>query len=290
MKNAYRTLMGLGLAALAPLAAAQDTPAPAPAPAPAAAAAATPLTPEQVKEVFSYFLGHDFGVQMAMGAPALEVGDIDQAAFFRAVADGMENKVDPAMDEQKLAAAMDSFLQTLQDRAAAKGAANLAAGQKFLEENAKKEGVKTTDSGLQYKVIKESRGMRYNEKKDGPNAECAVIYEGRLIDGTVFDATTTPVPMPINRVVPGFSEALKLMPVGSTYEVYIPADLGYGEQGPGIIGPNSVLIFTITLTDITPGKAMGSPAAPIQLTPEMIEQLQAQGLQPVAPAPAPAAK
>ncbi len=278
MKHAYRTLMGLGLAALAPFATAQDKPA-AQAPAPTATAPVQ-LTDAEVKEIFSYFLGHDFGVQMASGAPALEVADINKEAFFRAVADGMANKIDPKMeDEARLAIAMNRFMNTLQERTEAKGATNLAEGKKFLEENAKKEGVKTTESGLQYKVIKESRGMRYDQKKHGSNAICDVIYEGRLIDGTVFDSCTTPRQFPINQLVPGFSEALKLMPVGSTYEIYIPSELGYGEQGPGIIGSNKTLIFKLTLTDIKPGK--GSSASPIELTPEMLEQLQKQGLQPV---------
>ncbi len=286
MKTAYRTLMGLGLAALAPLAAAQDTPAPAPAPAtPAPAAAPAPAatpTPEEIKEVFSYLMGYRFGQQMAMDASTIEVGDFDQAVFFKALADGLANKVDATMEKKDVSTIMQAFVSTLEQRAAAKSAANLEAGRKFLEENGKKEGVVTTESGLQYKVIKQSRGMRYDEKTHGNAAECSVIYEGRLIDGTVFDATQTPIPMPINRVVPGFSEALKLMPVGSTYEVYIPANLGYGEQGPGIIGNNATLIFKLTLTDIKPGK--GTQANPIELTPEMLKQLEAQGLQPVEPA------
>ncbi len=278
MKTTYRTLMGLGLAVLAPLASAQE---PAPAPAPAA----TP-SPEEAREVFSYLMGYRFGQQMAMDASTLEVGDFDQATFFRAVADGLVNRVDPVMEQKDVAAAMQAVVATLEQRAQAKSAANLEAGKKFLEENGKKEGVVTTESGLQYKVLKQSRGMRYNEKTHGSGAECSVIYEGRLIDGTVFDATDTPISMPINRVVPGFSEALKLMPVGSTYEIYIPSNLGYGEQGPGVIGNNATLIFKLTLTDIKPGK--GTQANPIELTPEMLEQLQAQGLQPVEPAPAPA--
>ncbi len=278
MKHAYRTLMGLGLVALAPLAAAQDSPAAA-APAPAATKPLPQLSPEEVKEIFSYFIGHDFGVQMATGAATLQPGDIDPDTFFRAMADGMANKLDPKMTEERLAVAMNAFMITLQQRAEAQGKANLAEGQKFLEENAKKEGVKTTESGLQYKVIKESRGMRYDQQKHGSNAVCDVIYEGRLIDGTVFDSCTTPRQFPINQVVPGFSEALKLMPIGSTYEIYIPSELGYGEQGPGIIGSNKTLIFKLTLTDIQPGR--GSSAQPIDLTPEMLEQLRKQGLQPV---------
>ncbi len=254
-----------------------------PVPLPVRHAAATP-SPEEIKEVFSYLMGYRFGQQMAMDASTLEAGDFDQAAFFKAVADGLANKVDPAMEKKDVSTIMQAFVATLEQRAAAKSAANLEAGKKFLEENGKKEGVVTTESGLQYKVLKESRGMRYDEKKHGKAAECSVIYEGRLIDGTVFDATETPITMPINRVVPGFSEALKLMPVGSTYEVYIPSNLGYGEQGPGIIGNNATLIFKLTLTDIQPGK--GTQNNPIELTPEMLQQLQAQGLQPVEPTPA----
>ncbi len=284
MKNAYRTLMGLGLAALAPLAAAQDQPA-APAPAapaaPAATAPAAAPTPEEIKEVFSYLMGYRFGQQMAMDASTLEAGDFDQAVFFKALADGLTNRVDPAMEQKDVATIMQAFVATLEQRAAAKSSANLEAGKKFLEENGKKEGVVTTESGLQYKVLKQSRGMRYDEKTHGKAAECSVIYEGRLLDGTVFDATETPVTMPINRVVPGFSEALKLMPVGSTYEVYIPAELGYGANGPGVIGNNATLIFKLTLTDIQPGK--GTQSNPIELTPEMLQQLQEQGLQPVEP-------
>ncbi len=290
MKNAYRTLIGLGVAALAPLAAAQDEPAQAPAPAPEATAtapapAAQP-TPEEIKEVFSYLMGYRFGQQMSMEAPTITIGDFDQAVFFKAVENGLANKVDEQMEQKDIPAIMTAFVATLEQRNQAKAAANLEAGKKFLEENGKKEGVVTTDSGLQYKVLKESRGMRYDEKKHGAAAECSVIYEGRLLDGTVFDATEAPITMPINRVVPGFSEALKLMPVGSTYEVYIPSNLAYGENGPGIIGNNATLIFKLTLTDIQPAKA--PQANPYELSPEILEQLQQQGLQPAEPEAAPA--
>ena len=110
-----------------------------------------------------------------------------------------------------------------------------------------------------------------------------VTYEGKKIDGTVFDAATTPVEMPVNQVVPGFAEALKLMPIGSTYEVCIPAALAYGEQAPGPIGSNATLIFTISLTDIKKNEAPQG-GMPFQLTPEMLQQLQQQGLQTAAPA------
>ncbi len=272
MKHTTRTILSLAVAALAPLTFAQT----APAPAPAAAPAATP-SPEEVKTVFSYLLGQQFGTQMAMEANTLRADDFDSTVFFKGVADGLANKVDPEMKEKDVAACMQIFMSTLQKRAEEISSANLEKGKAFLAENAKKEGVVTTKSGLQYKVLTEGKGRKYDEKKDGSAAIASITYEGRLIDGTVFDASTTPVDMPIGQVIPGFSEALKLMPIGSEWEVYIPSDLAYGEQGPGIIGNNATLVFKMKLVDLKPGR--GSQANPIQLTPEMIQQMQESGLQ-----------
>lgn len=281
MKNTKHILTGLAFAALAPIAFAQ---APAPATAPATAAtpapAATP-SPEEVKSVFSYLMGYRFGQDLAMQASTLKMDDIDTEILVKAIQDGMLNKVDPAMESKDVNACMMAFMTELQARATAIGAANLAKGKAYLEENGKKPGVVTTASGLQYKVITEGKGKKYDEATDGKSAMCSVIYEGRLIDGTIFDKTDTPLEMPIDRVVPGFSEVLKLMPVGSEWEVTIPSDLAYGEQGPGIIGNNATLIFKLKLTDIKP--ARGTQGNPIELTPEMLQQLQEQGLQQVQP-------
>jgi len=121
-----------------------------------------------------------------------------------------------------------------------------AANEKFLADNAKKDGVKTTNSGLQYKVITEGTGAL---PTDTSTVKC--LYEGRLIDGTVFDSNTEEgrEPFEVNlgmpRVIPGWVEALKLMPAGSKWEVYIPQELGYGSQDMGQIKPFSTLIFTI---------------------------------------------
>lgn len=121
-----------------------------------------------------------------------------------------------------------------------------AANKKFLADNAKKEGVKVLPSGLQYKVLKEGTGAL---PTDTSTVKC--LYEGRLIDGTVFDSNTEEGrdPFEVNlgmpRVIPGWVEALKLMPAGSKWEVYIPQDLGYGQQDMGQIKPFSTLIFTI---------------------------------------------
>ena len=125
---------------------------------------------------------------------------------------------------------------------------NKAAGEKFLAENAKKEGVKVLPSGVQYKVIKEGSG---EIPKD--SSTVVVNYEGKTIDGKVFDSSyerKEPVTFPANRVIKGWTEALVHMPVGSIWEVYIPQELAYGERSTGQLKPFSALIFKIELVSI----------------------------------------
>ncbi|WKT73360.1 MULTISPECIES: FKBP-type peptidyl-prolyl cis-trans isomerase [Acinetobacter] len=126
---------------------------------------------------------------------------------------------------------------------------NAKAGKAFLQENAKKPGVKTTKSGLQYLVLKEGKG-----KSPSANSNVRVHYEGRLIDGTVFDSSIArqqPVDFRTTQVITGWTEGLQLMKVGAKYRFFIPADLAYGQIGSGdIIEPNSTLIFDIELLEI----------------------------------------
>lgn len=126
---------------------------------------------------------------------------------------------------------------------------NAKAGTAFLQENAKKPGVKTTKSGLQYLVLKEGKG-----KSPSANSNVRVHYEGRLIDGTVFDSSIArqqPVDFRTTQVITGWTEGLQLMKVGAKYRFFIPADLAYGQIGSGdIIEPNSTLIFDIELLEI----------------------------------------
>ena len=125
---------------------------------------------------------------------------------------------------------------------------NKAAGEKFLAENAKKEGVKVLESGVQYKVIKEGNG-----EIPADSSVVVVNYEGKTIDGKVFDSSYTrnePVTFQANRVIKGWTEALVHMPVGSTWEVYIPQELAYGERSTGQLKPFSALIFKIELVSI----------------------------------------
>ena len=126
---------------------------------------------------------------------------------------------------------------------------NRRAGEQFLAENSKKEGVTTTESGMQYKVIVEGKG-----EKPQATDRVKVNYEGRLVDGTVFDSSAKhgdkPLEFKANQVIKGWTEALTLMPVGSKWELYIPYDLAYGERDSGKIKPFSALIFTVELVEI----------------------------------------
>ncbi|WP_417620460.1 FKBP-type peptidyl-prolyl cis-trans isomerase [Parasphingorhabdus sp.] len=148
---------------------------------------------------------------------------------------------------------------------------NGASNEQFLAANAKEDDVVTTDSGLQYMVIKPGEGP-------SPTATdtALVKYEGTLRDGTVFDANEQ-APMPVGGVVPGFSEALQLMQKGGEYRIWIPSDLAYGEASPGEQVPaNSLLIFDVTLLDFISAAQME----------ELRQQMQAQGI-PGGPPPGP---
>ena len=129
---------------------------------------------------------------------------------------------------------------------------NIAAGKKFLEENALNKSVYQTKSGLQYKIEKKGNG-----KKPSANSKVKVHYTGKLLDGKVFDSSVErgqPAEFFLNQVIPGWTEGLQLMDVGSKYILYIPHNLAYGEQVMGSIPPGSTLIFEVELLDILPDK------------------------------------
>lgn len=137
-----------------------------------------------------------------------------------------------------------TFLPILAVFAACSGPSN----ETFLAENAKREGVQTLESGLQYEVLRDGSGP-----KPRVTDTVTVHYKGTLIDGTVFDSSYDrgqPATFPLMQVVPGWRQGIPLMPVGSQYKLYIPPDLGYGSQDKGVIPPNSVLIFEVELLAI----------------------------------------
>ncbi len=143
-------------------------------------------------------------------------------------------------------ACVSNFFQNMYKKV---GQENLEKGNKFLEENKKRQGISTTESGLQYEIIKAGTGA-----KPVDTDQVKVHYHGTLLDGTVFDSSVErnePVTFPVTGVIAGWTEALKLMSVGSKWKIYIPANLGYGEQGAGgKIGPNSALVFEVELLEI----------------------------------------
>lgn len=159
--------------------------------------------------------------------------------------DVMEGKSE-AMTAEVAQAAIQNYFQGVQEK---KMAANVEAGKKFLEENSKKPGVVTLPSGLQYQIIKEGTGP-----KPGPEDKVTTHYHGTLLNGKVFDSSVErgqPVSFAVNGVIPGWTEALQLMSVGSKWKLFIPSNLAYGERGAGgDIGPNETLIFEVELISI----------------------------------------
>jgi FKBP-type peptidyl-prolyl cis-trans isomerase FklB len=137
----------------------------------------------------------------------------------------------------------------MQARMEMKGKASIEKGKKFFEENAKTTGVVTLPSGLQYQIMKEGAGA-----KPALTDKVSVNYHGTLINGTVFDSSIQrgePAKFPVNQVIPGWTEALQLMPVGSKWKLWIPGNLAYGERSPSPqIGPNETLIFEVELLSI----------------------------------------
>ncbi len=155
-----------------------------------------------------------------------------------------------------------AYLQTYFPKAQEKEAAtNKAASEKFMEDNAKKDGIKVTPSGLQYKVITEGTGP-----KPDSISVVKVNYKGTLADGTEFDSSYKrgePATFPLNQVIKGWGEGIQLMPVGSKYMFFIPSDLGYGDRGAGgKIKGNMALIFEVELLEIVPPAAPEAPAIP----------------------------
>ena len=202
------------------------------------------------EERASYAFGASIGMYVAnmQKNQADIVGPLSNELIIKGFIEAMNDKsqLDQATIESTLMALNEKAQEAMLAKAAAEAKANLDAGEKFLAENKAKEGVKVTDSGLQYKVIKEGKG-----KKPTSGDIISVKYKGTTIDGQVFDEQTEPVDFPLDNMIQGWVEGLALMSEGSTYELYIPSALGYGEQGAGdLIKPNSVLIFNVELVAI----------------------------------------
>lgn len=209
--------------------------------------AAAPAALETDAQKFGYSIGVDLGkslqpVKQDVDIQALKAGLDDVFA-------GTEPKLDDAAREEvKNTVAKKMQERQMQERLA-QAEKSKGEGEKFLAENAKKDGVKATASGLQYKVLTEGKGTK-------PTAadKVTVHYKGTLISGEEFDSSYSrgqPVTFPLGNVIPGWTEGVQLMTPGSKYQFFIPSNLAYGERGAGVkIGPNETLIFEVELIGV----------------------------------------
>ena len=189
-------------------------------------------------------LSYALGLSMAQnfkGSGITNINADDFADALRAVYEDSEKKM--SFEEAKQV--VQDFFTELEANA---GAMNEKLGKEFLDKNAQQEGVKVTESGLQYLVIKEGDGV-----KPGPNDVVTVHYTGRLIDGTVFDSSVErgePATFAVGQVIPGWVVGLQMMSEGSAWRLFIPSNLAYGPHGTGPIQPNSTLIFDVQLIKV----------------------------------------
>jgi FKBP-type peptidyl-prolyl cis-trans isomerase FklB len=209
------------------------------------------------KDKVSYAIGMQIGFNLAR-----QKVDVNPDMLNVGMKDALANK--PQLTPDQVKDVMAQFEKDMETKQKQLGEKNKTDGTKFLEDNKKKPGVKTTASGLQYKIEKEGTGAQ-------PKATdmVTVNYRGTLIDGTEFDSSYKrgqPATFPVNGVIKGWTEALQLMKQGSKYQLFIPSNLAYGERAMGPdIGPNATLIFEVELTDVKPPPTpapMGSPKVP----------------------------
>ena len=190
-------------------------------------------------------LSYALGMSMATSLANSGLSDINAKVFSKAVSDVL-SKSELEMSPQEANEHIQVYFSKKQEEELK---ANTEAGLEFLEENAKKEGVVTLPSGLQYEVLQEGEGAIPTESD---RVKCH--YHGTLIDGRVFDSSVErgqPAVFGVNQVIRGWVEALQLMPIGSKWRLFVPSDLAYGAQGAGdMIGPNSTLIFDVELLGI----------------------------------------
>ena len=207
---------------------------------------------EQIKKVMSYIVGFHVGGQMLpQMLPGVKADDLMGEMIAKGITDALNESMDPEIMAADVQAIQREFGAMLQKRSDEKGAKNLEIGRQYMEQNGKKDSVVTTESGLQYEILTPGGEEKYDAAKHGEAPTAEVMYKGTLVDGTVFDQSKQPIKFNIRQVIPGFTEALKLMPVGAKWRVTIPANLAYGANGPGSIGPNSTLIFEMELISLS---------------------------------------
>ncbi len=203
------------------------------------------------KERVSYLIGYDIA-QRIKADFAKQGIEIDNAIFVKGMEDvltGKPNALPDSIVRETMMAFQQKMMAKQQEKQFAEYDKNKKEGEAFLAENAKKDSVKVTKSGLQYKILKEGTG-----KVPADTSTVVVHYRGRLINGTVFDESYSrgePITFQLNGVIKGWTEGLQLMKVGGKAEFYIPEQLAYGERGAGqMIGAGATLIFEVELLEV----------------------------------------
>ena len=198
------------------------------------------------KEQVSYVIGMQIGESLKSAKD-----EVDMETLVKSMKSTMDGK-EPLLTQEEAMQVMQAFGTRMQAKQMAEfeeqKTKNASEGDKFLAENAKKPGVKTTASGLQYEVLTEGTGA-----KPKASDKVRVHYKGTLLDGTEFDSSYKrgePAVLPLQGVIPGWAEGLQLMPVDAKYKFWIPSKLAYGEQAPPMIGPNQMLEFEVELLEI----------------------------------------
>lgn len=229
MRSIYKACAGLLIASAAGAAHAQDA------------------SLDTDDEKFSYAMGYSIGNQV-LGQFGAENIEFDVEVFVRAISDAL-NKEAPALSPDEMQAVVMARREQEMQAQRARAEEAKAAGEAFLAENGEREGVVTTDSGLQYEVLTEGEGEQPTVKDT-----VVVHYRGTLLDGTEFDSSygrDAPATFPLEGIIKGWQEALQLMKTGGKWKVFIPSELAYGASGAGgRIGPNETLIFEIELLEI----------------------------------------
>lgn len=215
-----------------------------------------PEAPEQPKldstdQKVSYGMGLVLGERMGNDLPNLQMDQFLQGIQHGHAGDEEAKR----MSREEIQQALMTYQQQLQEEQGKQmeelAQKNLEAGEVFLAENAEREGVETTESGLQYEILEQGDG-----EKPAASDTVQVHYTGELLSGEVFDSSRErgePVTFALNQVIPGWTEGLQLMNEGARYKLYIPSDLAYGPGGNRAIGPNETLVFDVELLEINPG-------------------------------------
>jgi len=189
-------------------------------------------------------VSYSLGIMMGSSIQKAGIMEFNDKMFVQGIHDIIGGQ-QPVLSMEQANILLNNFITSLNTK---KAAANLLEGQKFLAENAKKEGVITLPSGLQYKVIKEGEGLSPVD-----TSFVTVHYTGTYLNGVVFDSSVErgePAEFGVNAVIPGWTEALKLMKPGANWILYVPSNLAYGENSPAGVEPNSMMIFDVQLLSV----------------------------------------